>query len=116
MLKNDYGLFEISDWAFIKTIFRGWTELQGNLGLTNLKGTKILFFIAEVLLLQVFFTIELTTEGLKIELFIAGIVLLKGSLYRGFFKKGPNILSWKGLAEMQLTFPKCSEKDLRKNI
>jgi len=98
MLKNDYGLFEISDWAFIKTKFRGWTELQGNLGLTNLKGTKILFFIAEVLLLQVFFTIELTTEGLKIEFFIAGIALLKGRYTEVsvYFKKRPQHFFMKG--------------------
>jgi hypothetical protein len=30
------------------------------------------------------FTIELNTEGLKIKFFNTGIVLLKGSLFRGF--------------------------------
>jgi hypothetical protein len=34
--------------------------------------------------LQGLFTIKLTTEGLRIKFFIAGILLLKGSLYRGF--------------------------------
>jgi hypothetical protein len=58
-------------------------HIQGNLGLTNLKGTKILFFIAGVLLLVWFFTIDLTTEGLEIMFFIAGILLLRGSLYQG---------------------------------
>jgi hypothetical protein len=56
-------------------------ELQGNLSITNLKGPKILFFIAGILLLLRLFTIELTTEGLEIKFFIAGILLLKGSLY-----------------------------------
>jgi hypothetical protein len=54
-----------------------------NLGLTNLKGLEILFFIAGVSIAG-FFTIKLTTAGLKIKLFIVGILLLKGSLYRGF--------------------------------
>jgi hypothetical protein len=30
------------------------------------------------------FTIKSTTEGLEIKFFIAGILLLEGSLYRGF--------------------------------
>jgi hypothetical protein len=55
--------------------------VQGNLGLTNLKGLKILFFIAGILLLQELYTIESTTEGLEIKFFIAGISFLKGSLY-----------------------------------
>jgi hypothetical protein len=50
-------------------------------GLTNLKGPKILFFIAGILLLMGLFTIELITEGLEIKFFIAGSLLLKGSLY-----------------------------------
>jgi hypothetical protein len=41
-------------------------DKQRNLSLTNLKGPKILFFIAGALLLQGLFTIELTTEGLEI--------------------------------------------------
>jgi hypothetical protein len=52
--------------------------IQGNLGLINLKGQKILCFIARLLLLLVLFTIELTTKGLEIEFFIAGILLLMG--------------------------------------
>jgi hypothetical protein len=59
-------------------------NIQRNLGITNLKGPKMLFFIAGVLLLQGLFTMKLTTEGLRIKFFIAGILLLKGSLYRGF--------------------------------
>ena len=47
----------------------------------NLKGQKILYFIAGVLLLLVLFTIELTTKGLESKFFIAGILLLMGSLY-----------------------------------
>jgi hypothetical protein len=47
--------------------------IQGNLGLTNLKGPRIVFFIAGVLLLEGLFTINLTTEGLEIKFFIAGI-------------------------------------------
>jgi len=39
--------------------------IQRNLDLTNLKGPKISFFIAGVLLLQVFFTIKSTTKLLK---------------------------------------------------
>jgi hypothetical protein len=39
-------------------------RVQGNLGLKNPKGPKILFFIAGILLLLGIFTIELTTEGL----------------------------------------------------
>jgi hypothetical protein len=57
------------------------TYIQGNLGLTNLKGPTILFFIAGILIFMGLFTIELTTEGLEIKFFIAGILLLKGSLY-----------------------------------
>jgi hypothetical protein len=34
--------------------------------------------------LQGLFTMKLTTEGLEIKLFIEGILLLKGSLYRGY--------------------------------
>jgi hypothetical protein len=49
--------------------------VQRNLCLTNLKGPKILFFIAGVLLLQGYLTIKITTEGLKIKFFIAGILL-----------------------------------------
>jgi hypothetical protein len=49
--------------------------VQRNLCPTNLKGPKILFFIAEVLLLQGYLTIKITTEGLKIKFFIAGILL-----------------------------------------
>jgi hypothetical protein len=55
--------------------------IQGNLGLINLKGQKILCFIAGLLLLLVFFTIELTAKGLEIKFFIAGILLLMGLLY-----------------------------------
>jgi hypothetical protein len=58
-------------------------HIEGNLGLTNLKGPKILFFIAGVLLLVGFFIINLTTEGLEIMFFITGILLLRGSLYQG---------------------------------
>jgi hypothetical protein len=43
-----------------------------------------LFFIAEVLLLQGLYAIKLTTEELEIKFFIAGILSLKGSIYRGF--------------------------------
>jgi hypothetical protein len=56
-------------------------QLQGNLGLMNLKGPKFLFFIPGILLLLGLSTIELTTEGLKNKFFIARILLLKGSLY-----------------------------------
>jgi hypothetical protein len=56
-------------------------QLQGDLGLTNLKGPKFLFFIPGILLLLGLFTIELTTEGLKNKFFITGILLLKGTLY-----------------------------------
>jgi predicted membrane protein len=49
-----------------------------------MKGPKILFFIAGVLLLLGLFTMKLTTEGLESKFLIAGILLLKGSLYRGF--------------------------------
>jgi hypothetical protein len=58
--------------------------LQRNFGIKNLKGPKIMFFIAGVLLLHGLFTIKLTTEGLKINFFIAEILLLKGPSYRGF--------------------------------
>jgi hypothetical protein len=58
--------------------------IQGNFDLTNLKGQNNLFFIAEILLLVRFFTIEFTTEGLEIMFFIAGIVLLNRLLYQGF--------------------------------
>jgi hypothetical protein len=40
-----------------------------------MKGPKILFSIAGVLLLQGYFAIKVTTEGLKIKFFIAGISL-----------------------------------------
>jgi hypothetical protein len=52
--------------------------LEGNLGLMNLEGQKILCFTAEVLLLLVLFIIDLTTNGLEIEFFIAWILLLMG--------------------------------------
>jgi hypothetical protein len=55
--------------------------MEGKLGLMNLEGQKILCFIVGVLLLLVFFTMDLTTKGLEIEFFIAGILLLMGSLY-----------------------------------
>jgi hypothetical protein len=55
--------------------------LQENLGSTNRKGPKILFFIAGILLLVGLFTIELTTKGLEFKFFKAGILSLKGSLY-----------------------------------
>lgn len=45
------------------------------LGTTNLKGQIILFYIAGVLLLQGFSTVKLTTERLKVNFFIAGILL-----------------------------------------
>jgi hypothetical protein len=48
---------------------------QGNLSITNLKDPKILFFIAGILLFLGLFSIELTTEGLEIKFFIAGILL-----------------------------------------
>jgi hypothetical protein len=47
-------------------------NVQGNLGLTNLKGPNILFFTAGIWLLLGLFTIELTTEGLEIKFIIAG--------------------------------------------
>jgi hypothetical protein len=49
--------------------------LQGNLCLTNLKGPKILLFIAGIFLFMGLFTIELNMEGLEFEFFIAGILL-----------------------------------------
>jgi hypothetical protein len=61
-----------------------FVQIQRNLGLTNLNGPKILFFLSGVLLLQGLFTIKLTTDGLIIHFFIAGILLFKGSLNRGF--------------------------------
>jgi len=39
--------------------------IQRNLGITNLKGPAILFFIARVLLLQGIFTMKSTTNGIK---------------------------------------------------
>jgi hypothetical protein len=60
-------------------------KIQRNLGLTNLKGPKILLFIAGVLILQGLFTIKLTTEQLEIKFFIAGMLFLKGSFYRGLY-------------------------------
>ena len=45
------------------------------LGITNLRGPLILFYIAGVLLLQFFFTVKLTTERLRVNFFIAGILL-----------------------------------------
>jgi hypothetical protein len=66
-------------------------QLQRNLGLTNLKEPMLLFFIAKILLLQGLFTIKLITEGLKIKFFIAEILLLKRSLYRGL-----SVLGWSG--------------------
>ena len=48
------------------------------------KGTKILFFIARVLLMQGIFIMKLITEELRIKFFIAGISLLKGLLFRSF--------------------------------
>jgi hypothetical protein len=42
------------------------------------KGTKILFFIARILLMQEIFIMKLITEELRIKFFIAGISLLKG--------------------------------------
>jgi hypothetical protein len=42
-------------------------SVHWNLGLTNLKGPKILLFIAGVLLLQGFLSIVFCTEGLKIK-------------------------------------------------
>jgi hypothetical protein len=59
-------------------------RLQRNLALTNLRGPYILFFIARILLLQGLFTMCLTTEALRIKFFIAGTLLLKGSLDQGF--------------------------------
>jgi hypothetical protein len=55
--------------------------IQGNLGLMNLKGQKILYCSAGFFLLLVLFIIELTTKGLEIKFFIAGIWLLMGLLY-----------------------------------
>jgi hypothetical protein len=52
----------------------GCNRLQGNLSTTNLKEPKIMFFIAEILLLLGLFTIELTTEGVEVKIFIAGIL------------------------------------------
>ena len=52
--------------------------IQGNLSITNLKGLKIFLFIAGILLLLGLFLIELTTEGLEIKLFIAKILWWKG--------------------------------------
>jgi predicted membrane protein len=48
-------------------------------------GTKYLFvFRAVILLLEGLFTMKSTTERLEIKFFIAGILLLKESLFRGF--------------------------------
>jgi hypothetical protein len=61
MVKNGvkHGLKEMSSFGDEIKVLR-------NLGLTHLKGPKIEFFIEGVLLLQGLFTIELTTERLKI--------------------------------------------------
>jgi hypothetical protein len=56
-------------------------QVQRNLGITNLKEPKILFFIAGVLLLQGIFSMKSTTEGLEIKFSIEGILLLNGLLY-----------------------------------
>ena len=42
--------------------------------------TQLFFFIAGVLLFQGGFELKLTMEVLKVKIFIAGILLLKGSL------------------------------------
>ena len=47
-------------------------------------GPNILFFIAGDLLLQGLFVMKSATEGLRFKFFIAEILLLKGSLDRGF--------------------------------
>jgi hypothetical protein len=59
---------ELQDQADVKCIL-----LQYCQGLPSTY--KILFFIAGILLLVGLFTIELTTEGLEIKFFIAGILL-----------------------------------------
>jgi hypothetical protein len=64
-----------------KLKFNWLYTIQGNLGLMNLKEQKIFYFIEGVLLLLVLFTMELTTKGLEIKLFVAAILLLMGSLY-----------------------------------
>lgn len=66
------------------TFARPLFQLQKNLGLTNLRGPKVLFFIPGVLLLKVSFTLELTTKSLEINFFLTGILLLNESLYWGF--------------------------------
>jgi hypothetical protein len=50
---------------------------QLNLGLPNLKGSNIL-------LLEELFIMTLSTKGLRIKFCIAGILLSKGSFFRGF--------------------------------
>jgi hypothetical protein len=50
-------------------------RVHPKLGITNLKGPMILFYIAGVLLLHVFFTVKLTTERLRVNFFIEGILL-----------------------------------------
>jgi hypothetical protein len=73
--------------TYLNHPFRSYSSfkmIQENLDFTNLKGPKILFFVAGVLLLLGLFTIRLTTEGLEINFFIAGILLWNGPLYQGF--------------------------------
>jgi hypothetical protein len=48
------------------------------------EGTKYFVIYNRGLFLLGLFTIKLTTEALEIKFFIAGILILEGSLYQGF--------------------------------
>jgi hypothetical protein len=48
------------------------------------EGTRDFLLYSRSFVITGFFTSKLTTQGLKIKFFIAGILLLKGSLYRVF--------------------------------
>jgi hypothetical protein len=48
------------------------------------EGSKDFVLYSRDFVIAVFKNIRLTTEGYKIKFFIAGILLSKGSLYRGF--------------------------------
>jgi hypothetical protein len=78
-------IFVIGIVAFFKRFqIYSQNNVHLNLGLTNLRGTKILFFITGVSLPQGHIIMKLTIEGLRIKFFTTRILLLKGSLFRGF--------------------------------
>jgi hypothetical protein len=71
-----------------KTIQGCFFLVQRNLGLTNLKGPKILFFIAGVLLLQGIFIIKSSTKvALKVERYALGSEILEYSPQFGIIQQ-----------------------------